>query len=246
MIKIQELYEDVARDSVYKDENGFLDYNMYNRMSKRGELRLLDWLTGDVSGQKLPISFSNQKTKDWLSPLLTEVKKSLDSEGRFEKPEDYYYYDNMYSLTLENNDCVEKDTACDEDEVVKKINKNLIRLFDGDRFNQRNKSNIKGLKPTVTKPIAKEIGKTFQIEPVNIAGVVLEYIRIPKFAKIVTQVNLVFNDVEIDPVNSDNYEWDESVREALIYFITDSFANHVASASIKQMNNLSNATNVGK
>ena len=246
MITIQSVYQDVARDSVYKDENGLLDFNMFGRMSKRGELRLQDWLTGDVSGQKLPISFSNQKTKDWISPFLTPYKTSLDAEGQFKKPDDYYYFDNLYSLNLKNNDCKEEETDCGENNNEKEIEKNVIRLFDGDKYNQKIKTRIKGAKPTPTNAIAKEIGNSFEVYPKNVAGVVLEYIRLPKFAKIVTLIDPVLNDVVIDPTNSINYEWGEGVREALIYFITDSFATHISSPTLKQMNNLSNASNVGK
>lgn len=243
---IQSVYQDVARDSVYKDENGFLDFNMFNRMSKRGENRLQDWLTGGVDMQKPPVSFSNQKIKDWLSPFLTPYKVSLDADGKFKKPADYYYFDGLYSLNLKNNDCKEEDTDCGENNIKKEIEKDVIRIFDGDRFNQKIKTKIKGAKPTPSKAIAKEMGDSFEIYPKEVAGVVLEYIRLPKYAAIVTRVNTTLNDVEIDPTASTDYEWGEGCREALIYFITDSFANHISSATLKQMNNLSNASNVGK
>lgn len=243
---VQSVYTDVARDSVYKDENGNLDFNMFTRMSKRGEMRLLDLLTGDVSGQRLPISFSNQKTKDWLSPFLAPYKASLDADGVFKKPLDYYYFDNLYSLNLKNNDCKEDDTDCGKNDNKKEIDKDVIRLFDGDRFNQKIKTKIKGAKPTPAKAIAKEIGDSFEVYPKEVAGIVLDYIRLPKFAKIVPMVDPVFNNEVIDPVNSIDYEWGEGCREALIYFITDSFATHISSPTLKQMNNLSNASNVGK
>lgn len=243
---VQSVYQDVARDSVYKDENGFLDFNMFNRMSKRGENRMQDWLTGDVSGQKLPIAFSNQKVKDWLSPFLTPYKASLDADGQFKKPADYYYFDSLYSLNLKNNDCKDDDTDCGENNNKKEIEKDVIRLFDGDRFSQKIKTKIKGATPTPSAAIAKEIGDRFEIYPKEVAGVVIEYIRLPKYAAIVTRVNTTFNDVEIDPTASTDYEWGEGCREALIYFITDSFATHISSPGLKQMNNISNASNVGK
>lgn len=236
MITVTSIYNDVARDSVYKDQNGYLDYNMFNRISRRAELRLLDWLTGDVTGQKLPISFSNQKSKDWLSELLKPYSTTLDAKGQFAKPEDYYYYDNMYSLTLSDNNCED-----DND-----VQNNVITLLDGDRFNQRKKTFIRGLKPTPEKAIAKEIGDSFEVYPANIPGVNLDYISIPVFAKIVSMNDTTFNQPVIDPANSTNFSWPESVREALIYFLTDSFMNHVTEQAGKEFNNASNASAIGK
>lgn len=247
MISVSSVYNDVANDSVYKDANGFLDYNMFNRMSRRAELRLMDWLTGDVTGQRLPASFSNQKTKDWLSHLLTAYSASLDVNGKFTKPEDYYYYDNMFALSQTNNDCEDEETDCEVNiPASKEIFKSFITLLDGDKFNARQKSFIKSLRPSSGKPIAKEIGNAFEIEPKGLAGVTLEYIALPVFAKIVTMVDPVRNDVIINDAASTNYGWSEAVREALIYFIANAFFDHVTERAGKEFNNASNSNMVGK
>lgn len=242
MIDVGSIYEDVA-DVVNKNDNGTLDYGKFNRMSRRAELRLLDILTGDITGQRLPAYFSNQKTKDWLANFITPYKTTLDIEGQFERPENYYYYDNMYSLTLEDTTCDEVENC--EDLKIDEIRKNVIILLNGDRFNQRKNTYIKLLKPTPEKAIAKEIGKSFEVYPSTLAGVVLDYVRVPVFAEIKTTLDVDF-DIPVIAPNSINYEWDESCREALIYLISDSFFNNVSDISGKQMSNASNQTTAGK
>ena len=243
MIPVTDVYNDVARDSVYKDQNGYLDYNMFNRMSQRAELRAQDFLTGNVSGQSLPMSFINQKTKDWLSPFLKKKASALNTDGSFEKPEDYYYYDNLYSLTQDQTSCI-----CDEEEcdITPEVKKNVVRILDGDEFNYTANTSIRQLKPTATKAIAKEIGNTFELSPKNIPGVVLEYIGLPVFAKIVSMEDPVFYNEVIDPTASTNYQWPLAAKELLIYFLTDEFANHVKDSEGKQMNNASNTAAAGK
>lgn len=243
MIPVTEVYNDSARDSVYKDQNGFLDYNMFNRMSERAELRLLDFLTGDVSGQKLPVSFVNQKTKDWLSPFLKKKPSSLDSDGTFIKPDDYYYFDNLYTLTQHQKECI-----CNEDncEITPEIKKKPVLLLDGDEFNITAETSIRQLKPTAEKAIAKEIGNTFELYPKAIPGVVLEYIGLPIFAKIVSMTDPTYYNEVIDPTASTNYQWPIAVKELLVYFISDAFQNHITNAEGKQLNNASNTSAVGK
>ena len=66
------LYEDAARDQAAKDENGYMSYEMFNRMIQRASNRVLDYITGDSDNQKLPISYSTQKAKDFVSFLITK------------------------------------------------------------------------------------------------------------------------------------------------------------------------------
>lgn len=247
-LSVSSVYQDAARDSANKDENGYLSYEMFNRMSRRAELRLLNYITGNVENDKPPIPYLTQKNKDWLSPLIVPHNTSLDTNGQFAKPSDYYGYENMYSLVLE-------DSVCDNDEPVdcdavesdtNTVKRYPIVLLDGDKFNQRATTYIAALKPTVKKAIAKEIGNSFEVMPKEIAGVVLDYIKYPVFAEIVSEDDPVFNDEIISETLSTNYEWGEWAREALVYFITDSFSQHISDVSMKQMNNSSNVNLAGK
>lgn len=240
MILVSSIYNDVL-DLISKDQNGEMDFSMFNRMSKRAEVRLLDFLTGNVTGQKPPVSFSNQKTRDFLSPIMKDYKTGLDNDGKFTKPTDYYYYDNMYSLIAP--EACEEPEDCDAD-VDEAIGKYVITLLSGDRFNQRKDTYISGLKPTPKKAIAKEVGAGFEVYP-NVAGVVLEYVSTPVFAKIVGTIDPTYNTPVVNENTSTNYTWDEGVRELLVYFLGDAFYNHISLQSGKQMSNASNATVAG-
>lgn len=88
------------------------------------------------------------------------------------------------------------------------------------------------MKPSYNKPIAKQIGKTFQVAPSDIGSVGLDYIRYPLFAYIVGDIDQQFN-VPIVGAGSRDYEWDEAVRRILIFLITDQFANNTANQSLK-------------
>ena len=247
-LSVSSVYQDAARDSANKDENGYLSYEMFNRMSKRAELRLLNYLTGDVQNDKPPIPYLSQKNKDWLSPLIVPLNTSLDTDGKFSKPDNYYGYENMYALTLEESVCDEDEYIdCDKEESDKnRIKRYPITLLDGDKFNKRATTYIKELKPTEKKAIAKEVGNDFEVLPKEIAGVILEYIKYPVFAKIVSENDPDFNDEIISETASTNYEWGEWAREALVYFITDFFSQHIADISLKQMNNSSNINLAGR
>lgn len=244
MIPIGSIYNDVA-DVVNKDENSNLTYEMFNRMSRRGELRLLDWITGKVTGQIMPQYLMNQKNRDWTSPLLNSYPTVIDAKGIFEKPDDYYYYDNLYELNLTDTSC-EEDKDCDNINKVDEVGRFVIDILSGDKFNQRINTKIKKLKPRPKRAIAKEIGNTFELYPVGLQGVVLEYIKRPVFATIVSTVDPTFNTEVIDDAASTNYMWNEMAREALIFFISDSFINHTTAQSSKQFNNASNQELAGK
>lgn len=244
MIPVEKIYLDVL-DAIDKDQNGEMDFELFNRMSRRAELRLLDYLTGNVTGQVLPIAYSSQKSKDLLSDFITPFKTSLDSDGRFSKPDDYYYYDNMFSLTIENVGC-DVDVDCDTDINVDEVKNNVITLLNGDRFNKRKNTYIQTLKPTPEKAIAKEVGTGFEIYPASIPGVYLEYIAFPEYAEIVGAIDTTYNTPIVNTVTSTNYKWNEGATEMLVYFISDSFFNRTSFQAGKQMGNASNQLLAGK
>lgn len=233
MITVKSIYDDVALDNVNTYENGSLNFEMFNRISKRAELRMLDYLTGDVENQKPPAPYTSQKIKDWASKIITKFPVQVVA-GEITKPENYYGYENMFMLS--GSDPVD----CDDENPVDD-GKQLIELMDGSKFNDRSKTNIAALKPSFKKPIAKEVGETFEFLPKDLGSIVLEYYAYPEYAKIVTKDDPIFNDEVIDEDNSTNYSWGEYARELLIYFITDTFSIHVREQALKQFN-----TSVGK
>jgi hypothetical protein len=231
MITIKSVYEDVALDTVDSATNGNLDFDTFNRMSRRGELRVRDFLTGDVNNEKPPIPYTSQKIKDWLSPFITPYPAQVKN-GIINKPDDYYGFENMVLIGSGDSDCEEEITSNEICDIP-------IELLDGNKFNQRCTTDIEGLRPSLSKPIAKEIGKTFAFLPKDLGSVRLEYIRYPVFAKIVKFPELdIYHNETIDEAASTNYEYQESMRELLVYFITQSFGVKVREAALLQSNEL--------
>ena len=232
MIPVKEVYEDVSKDTVDSATNGNLDFETFNRMSKRAELRLMDFLTGDVEGVKPPTPYTDTKIKDWLSPFITPYPVQIKN-GKIDKPDNYYGFENMYLLGIYN-----VQSACYEEVNGSESCNTPIELLDGDKFYQRCNTFIEGRKPSFVKPISKAVKKTFEFLPKDLGSIVLEYIRYPKFAKIVSKIDTVYNDEVVDEALSVNYEYDESMRELLIYFITQSFGVKVREQALLLSNEL--------
>lgn len=233
-VSVSSLYDDVLR--MIAKGNGELSITDFNSYSRRAENRLLDWVTGRVEGNTLPQMYTTQKDKDFIAPFIAKYKAMVSDDGAISKPEDYYTYENLYGLSLENAKCDgESDGECgDEDEDI--VQSNPIKLVDGDEFTRRQKSRIKGVTPSVDNPIAKEIGAGFEFAPKELAGVVLEYVRYPVYANAVPMIDPVYNEEVINQAASTNYEWGEYAREMLVWIICDFFFNSVREAAGKTMN----------
>lgn len=217
-------------------EGGEILHSDYNRLSKQAENRLMYWITGDIRGGVPPEPYLTQKNKDFISQFITSFKSNLDSNGRITRPDNYYQFENMFALSLIDTTCDDPDTDCDSDEITDEIKSTPIELVDGSKFTHRLKSNITGLRPTIKRPITKQIGKEFEIAPKDVAAVTLEYIRYPVYANIVSTDNTTFRDEEINEAASTNYEWDENAREMLIFIITDLYSNHIREKALKEHN----------
>lgn len=230
MVDAVEIYNDVVKDAAAADQNGQLSYSMFNRLSKRAELAIIDWLSGGITNERLPIPWISQKNKDWLSPFITKFPAQVVN-GEITKPEDYYQYENFYRLgSNENADC--------EDDVQPDPCNTPIEIMDGQQFYQRCNTYIEELKPSLSKPIFKLIGNKLEVLPKDLGSVCLEYIRMPKFASITPKLDQVFNEEVPDVVI--NYEWDEWARPFLIWFICDFYFNNIREKSGKEFNAASN------
>lgn len=232
---IIELYQDAARDASNKSENGYYSYEMFNRMMQRASNRVLDYITGDSDNQKLPISYSTQKAKDFVSFLITKFPSAI-SNGIINKPVDYYSYENLYILSLSETGCEVDTTTCDEDSVAAEIIKTPVEVLDGQQFYVRAQTYIKGLKPSAKKPIAKMVGNTIEFLPQELGSCTLEYIRYPIAGEIVSEVDPIYYDDVASPTLSTNSEWPEWARELLIFFLTQSFATHISERALFEMN----------
>lgn len=229
MLDVISIYEDAARDNVNQSENGDFGYDLFNRLSRRAELRLIDWLTGDVAGITPPTPYTTQKCKDWISFLITKHKAQF-VDGAISKPEDYYQWENFYRIGNRVT------AGCDDDEEFHEECDVPIEILDGDKFKERCRTHIDEIKPSYAQPIAKLIGNQIEANPKDIGSVTLEYIRYPKFASIKTKEDTEFNDVIADPATSTNYEWPEFARELLVWFITDTYTIHNREIALKKTN----------
>lgn len=221
-------------DLVLKDANGEMSYESFNRYSKHGELRLMDWITGDITGQNPPEPYITQKNKDWAATFIKKYPAQV-IDGIISRPKDYYGFENLYmvgSYIRKNSDCNDDEPEYDPSNESNQV----IELLDGVEFNRRSTTHIKLLRPSFKKPIAKSVGDNFEFIPKDIGAVKLEYYRYPKFAEVKTKVDELYNNEVPDPLTSINYEWDEKARTILIWFIIDAYANRNSNQAMKQFN----------
>lgn len=237
------LYEDWARDSVNKDENGTADYEMFNRVVLRASTRLLNYLTGGTDGEAPPFSYDVEKAKGFIAFLITTYKQQVVN-GIMPKPDNYYSFENLYTMALKETGCEEPKDCDDENNGVNEIIYREVDVLDGQEFNVRAGTNIELLKPK-NKPIAKEIGKNFEFLPIDTGNARLDYIRYPIAGTVNSVPDPTYNDQIADPATSIDCEWGEWARELLIFFMTDSFANKTSQQSLKQ-NNILTAQIPGK
>ncbi len=221
MLDILSVHRDVVKDTANADQNGELNYAQFCRYSKRAELALIDWLSGGITNERLPIPWVSQKNKDWLSPFITKYPKQV-VDGEIPKPADYYQWENFYRLgTSVVSDCDDDDSPKDEFNTP-------IEILSGAQFTDRCNTSIEELQVTLKKPISKLIGKKIQVAPKDLGSVCLEYIRMPIFGSITTKNDPIYN------------EWDEWARPFLIFFITDFYTNTTREQAEKQFNQASN------
>lgn len=222
---VYEIYLD-CEDRLNKDQGGYFSPDLFNRYSWLGQLRMMDWLSGDVSGVQPPASFSTQKNRDWLSKFIN--KYPIVVNGSVYKPKDYYIWDNAYTL----NGTVQ---PCDEDEEPIEVKDNAITILDNSKFKLRIDTYIKRLKPTYKNPICKVIGDAIEFYPKDLGNVVVEYVRYPKKAELKMAIDTVYNEEVYDKGNSEDFEWDEFARPYLVWWICQEFILHTTDAERFQL-----------
>lgn len=225
------LYDDVVKDTANTDQNGELSYSQFTRLLRRAETLLLDWISGGVTNERLPIPWVSQKNKDWLSPFIKKWEKQVTG-GTIDKPPDYYQYENFFKLGSKiNADCEDDDEPADECNTP-------IEIVDGQQFYERCNTYIEELQVSLSKPIAKELGNKFEVMPKDLGSVCLEYIRQPVFGSITGKLDPTYNE-EVPDVVVD-LEWEDWARPYLIFFITDMISNKTRESALKQFNAASN------
>lgn len=232
---VSEIYN-LAAELLLKEANGDLSFDLFNEFSPSAELKVMEWITGDMAGQQPPEPYVTQKNRDWLTPFIEKFPTTVN-QGMIIRPDNYYGFENMYLLGAYNTP-----TECDneDEETEQQLQCNTpIELLDAVQFYVRCNTYIEGLQPSFKRPIAKEIGRKFEFLPKDLGSIVLEYYRYPKFAKIVPTVDPVYNTEIIDVNASTNYEWDLKTKNLLVYFIVDAVANRTSNQAQKQFNELS-------
>lgn len=227
MLSIKEIYDDCI-DTIGTDQNGDLSFPKFSRFSRRAELKIIDWLSGNDTIIPAP---PFQKNKDWISTFIKKLPAQVTA-GVISKPEDYYTFDNFYRLGSK----VEAD--CEEEENQQTCN-TPIEMLDGQQYYVRCNTYIKEKKPSFSKPISKIVGVTIEVTPNDLGSTVLEYIRNPIFGVIVSKMDTVYNEEIIDEIKSTNYEWPEAVRPILVWFIVDMFSNYNREQALKTFNQAS-------
>lgn len=240
MININDLFNSVL-DITNETSNGQLSYDRFNRYSWLAQLRMLDWLSGDVANILPPTPYLAEKNRAWLSPFIVKYPSQV-TNAIIEKPSDYYVWDNAYLLGNYNAGT----TECEEDsETEEEVSENCnipIELLSGDEFYTRCTTYIEGLKPSFTKPIAKEIGTGFEFLPQDLGSVTIEYIRYPKRAVLNTKMDEVYHEEVYDAATSVDLEWPPFAQDVLAWFIADMFFNYVSNQAGKTFNTMSGKT----
>lgn len=235
MIGCNDVFLDVL-DRINFNENGYMSNDQFNRYSWMGQLSCIDWISGDVSNITPPIPYAAQKNRDYLSPFIVQYSVQVIN-GKITRPQNYYTWENAYLLgnyNADENDC--------DDEIIGENCNIPIQLLSGDEFFYRCNTFIEGLQPSFLKPIAKEIGDTFEFLPQDLGSITLEYVKYPQRSKRVVKLDTQYNEEVYDAENSIDFEWPEYARPLLVWFITDQFSNYTREQALKQFNTATGKT----
>lgn len=227
---VNSIFLDVC-DRVVPEQNGSIVFSKFNRFSKLAELRLLNWLSGNITGDQngYPTPYTTEKSRDFLAPVLRTDKKQVQ-DGIADRPDDYYLFERMAIIGDR------RDELCGEDVIITGVD-TPIELLDAAVFDSRSQTYIKSLKPSLRKPIAKLVGKVFHFLPVDIGSIIIEYKAYPTpYGELKTTVDPVYNIEVVDTTTSVPYVWDDSVREDLIFFITQFYAGGTRETALVQQN----------
>lgn len=228
MINAIDLYLSVM-DKVAEEQNGSMGIARYNRFSKMAELRLMDYLTGDVAGIQPPENYTTLKDKDFTSPFVAKHTAQVQG-GVVAKPSDYYEFENAWVIGSY------RDKMCEEPALITGDN-TPIELTDNDAFDERNNSYILNVKPTMKKPIMKMDGDGFYFSPKDLGSVIISYKRLPIFGEIKIKHDNEFNQDVPDEVNSVNYQWPMGCAGLLEYYIMQQYPTRTREVAFTQQLN---------
>lgn len=202
-------------DRAAPEMNGTVTYSKFNRMLRLAGLRLLGWLTGSIANEPgYPEPYTSLKIKNLLSPYLVTRKFQVEN-GIVEKPMDEFYMWERAAIIGSR-----KDELCGDPVIISGVDTD-IELLDSAAFDYRANTHIKSLKPSGKKPICKEVGNEWHFLPVDLGSIAVEFKKYPIWGEIRTTIDPVYNVEIYDPVNSIQCEWQEGVRDALLFFLLE-------------------------
>jgi hypothetical protein len=214
MIGVIETYNAVS-DKVKQEENGELSFSSFNIKSKQAEIKLLDFITGDIEGLKPPEPYNNEKIRDWATIFITTRTAQVEN-GLFAKGSDFYRFESLVMI----GDY--RDEVCGKDVFVSKGD-TPIEVLDAQQFDSRCQTFIKRLQPSDKKPISKMVGENFICQPKDLGSVKLEYVRYPVFAEIKVAYDPVYNQDIPNETTSINYEWPTYAFPLLVWLISQMY-----------------------
>jgi hypothetical protein len=225
------LYNDVL-DRTATEQNGSITIEKFNRFNRIAELRMLDYLSGDVEGVKPPEPYTTSKLRDWLSIFVKPFTAQVQ-DGYFTRPEDFY--------RVESNSIIGdyRDEVCGKDVLVSNGN-TPIDILPSEQFEYRCQTYIKRLKPSAKKPIGRIVGTTIETMPVDLGSVKLYYVRYPVFGEIKVMVDQLYNNEVPNQATSINSEWPEFARNFILYFIVQQYPVSTRERALVEQNELVN------
>jgi hypothetical protein len=177
-IKIKKVFDGVVVDNINTPSNGDLSFDRFNRLSERAELRMLDWLTGDIAGIQPPQPYLTQKNKDWASFLLKDYQGNV-SKGLLAWPEDYYLYEAMRPI----NSSLQADCETGKEYESDEPGGGTIELLDTQVFDDRANTYVKRLKPSAERAIVRSKGREYRFLPKDLCPEEHIYYLYPVYCK---------------------------------------------------------------
>lgn len=251
MIDAYELYRDTL-DQVNKEEAGYLNVQLFNRMANAQQLQLFKKLKAELEDPAAAREIK-QINADLLFPFISS-QINVAAGGVFARPADYEFFsalranfdggqriimlNHLYSLLCE----AETDPTIFVDDIQEQIDEIInapewveVQILAHDRVARRQQSYIKGKRPWRGKPIAEQIANAFQLLPKNSASVQLIYYRKPADGRVTMRIDTRTNDEVYDPLNSDPWEWTQGGKGLLVGRIAQFFSVYVREKDLFQM-----------
>lgn len=210
MVNINTVYQRVLYLLNKSQGGGNLNRGMFNQFANMANLGLMN---------KDYVLFQNtQKMTDRMKSFIHKNRYSTNMAGQFSYPSDYFYFVTL--STFKADVVASQMVACNNNPV--NINWNAIplvpvKILDNDKLYYRNLSPI--YTPNIESPVATFFDDFIQVYPINLGYVQLDYLQRPKP---VFWASTEVDELPVyDPINSIDFEWDETTENSIVLFILE-------------------------